>query len=72
MADQERPHDAKPPAAPDPRPDQEDLLSPSRALRKTSARGGGQRLGDSGPLANPEVSFPDEPAPSEELPPEKS
>ena len=72
MADDDRPQDVKPPAAPDPRSDQEDLLSPSRALRETSARGGGQRLGDSGPLANPEVSFPDEPAPSEDEASEKS
>jgi len=38
--------------------DREDLLSPARALRESAARGGGQRVGNNGPLANPEVSFP--------------
>jgi hypothetical protein len=60
MPSEEQAHDATPPAAPKPRPDQEDQLSPARALRQTSASGGGQRVGDSGPLANPEVSFPDD------------
>ena len=59
--DQER---AKP-AAPTPRPDQDDQLSPSRALRESAAKGGGQRVGDNGPVANPDVSFPDEPAADE-------
>ena len=42
----------------EPRADREDLLSPGRALRESAARGGGQRVGNNGPLANPEVSFP--------------
>jgi hypothetical protein len=44
-----------------PRADQEDQLSPTRALRKSAARGGGQRVGNNGPVANPEVSSADEP-----------
>ena len=43
-------------------PDQDDQLSPARTLRETAARPGSQRIGNSGPLANPEVSFPGEPA----------
>jgi hypothetical protein len=54
-----------PPPAP-PAPDLEDQLSPSRALRESAARGGGQRIGNNGPVANPEVSFPDEPPGAEE------
>jgi len=61
--DQER---AKPAAAPTPRPDQDDQLSPSRALREGAAQGGGQRVGNNGPLANPDVSFPDVPADDED------
>jgi hypothetical protein len=45
---------------PAPKPDQEDLLSPTRALRKSVGASRGQRLGDNGPVANPEVSFPDD------------
>ncbi|TMQ23227.1 MAG: hypothetical protein E6K82_11525 [Candidatus Rokuibacteriota bacterium] len=54
--------DAKDPerAKPEPKPDQEDLLSPTRALRESGGASGGQRLGDNGPVANPEVSFPDD------------
>ena len=48
--------DREKPAAP--KPGQEDLLSPARSLRESAARPGGQRVGDSGPVANPEVSFP--------------
>jgi hypothetical protein len=40
-------------------PDQDDPLSPSRSLRESVARGGGQRIGTKGPIANPEMSFPD-------------
>ena len=47
---------------PPPQPDQEDQLSPARALRETAARPSSQRVGNSGPVANPEVSFPGEPA----------
>ena len=47
---------------PPPKPDQEDQLSPARTLRKTAARRASQRVGDSGPVANPDVSFPGEPA----------
>jgi len=54
-------HDRPKPAAPHPAPDQDDLLSPARSLRESAARGGGQRIGNNGPLANPEVSFPEEP-----------
>jgi hypothetical protein len=53
-------HERPKPAAPRPVPDQDDLLSPSRSLRESAARGGGQRIGNNGPLANPDVSFPDE------------
>jgi hypothetical protein len=52
--DQDR---TKPPA---PRDDQDDQLSPARALRNSAARGGGQRVGNNGPVANPEVSSADE------------
>jgi hypothetical protein len=48
------------PAAP--RADAEDQLSPGRALRESAARGGGQRIGNNGPVANPDVSLPGEPA----------
>lgn len=57
--DQER---AKP-ATPAPEPDREDQLSPARSLRESAARGGGQRIGNNSPVANPEVSFPAEPRP---------
>lgn len=36
----------------------DDALSPGGWLRDTSASGGGQRIGDSGPVANPTVAFP--------------
>ncbi len=36
----------------------DDALSPAEWLRETSASGGGQRIGDSGPVANPTVVFP--------------
>lgn len=36
----------------------EDELSPAKALRDSSTADGGQRIGDSGPVANPIVSFP--------------
>ena len=49
-------HDRPKPAAPHPAPDQDDLLSPARSLRESAARGGGQRIGNNGPLANPEVA----------------
>jgi hypothetical protein len=42
-----------------PADDQEDLLSPARALRESVSDTGGQRIGNNGPLANPDVSFPD-------------
>jgi hypothetical protein len=44
-----------------PRPGQEDQLSPSRAQQESLGQSRSQRVGDSGPLANPTVSFPDEP-----------
>ena len=43
------------------KPLQEDQLSPSRALRESLGQSRSQRVGDSGPVANPTVSFPDEP-----------
>ena len=46
-------------AALTPLAEHEDELSPSKALRETVASSGGQRVGDSGPVANPCVSFPD-------------
>ena len=55
------PDDPKP-ATPAPKPDQDDQLSPARTLRETAARRSSQRVGDSGPVANPDVSFPGEPA----------
>jgi hypothetical protein len=42
-----------------PADDQEDLLSPARALRESVGDSGGQRIGNNGPVANPDVSFPD-------------
>ena len=54
-ADRERGGEKKP------QPGQEDQLSPSRALRESLGHSRSQRVGDSGPLANPTVSFPDEP-----------
>jgi hypothetical protein len=42
--------------------DRSDQLSPNRALQKSLGSSGSQRLGDNGPLANPVVSFPAEPA----------
>jgi len=40
-------HERPPPAVRRPGPDQDDLLSPSRSLRESVARGGGQRIGNS-------------------------
>ena len=39
-----------------------DQLSPNRALRESTGSTGSQRVGNSGPVANPTVSFPDRPA----------
>jgi hypothetical protein len=33
-------------------------------LRKSAATGGGQRIGDNGPVGNPDTSFPAEPPPA--------
>jgi hypothetical protein len=62
MADRERDERRKrtPPGGP------EDQLSPSRALRESVGTGRSQRLGDSGPVANPEVSFPEDPREEDE------
>jgi hypothetical protein len=38
----------------------EDALSPAMSLRESAAAGGGQRLGDNGPVANPFIEFPGE------------
>jgi hypothetical protein len=46
------------------RPDLSDQLSPNRALQKSVGSSGSQRVGDSGPLANPVVSFRDAPGTS--------
>jgi hypothetical protein len=56
MADQTEHHEPK-----DRTPTAPDLLSPNRALRESLGASGSQRVGDSGPVANPTVSFPDEP-----------
>jgi hypothetical protein len=47
----------------EPRPSRNgpDQLSPNRALRESIGSTGSQRLGDSGPIANPTVSFPEAP-----------
>jgi hypothetical protein len=50
-----RPKDPVPPA-----PDAPDELSPGRALDESLGAGRSQRVGDSGPVANPIVSFPEE------------
>jgi hypothetical protein len=69
--DQDR---AKPAAAPTPRHDQDDQLSPARSLRESAGRAGSQRIGNNGPVANPDVSFPEERAPerAEETPTEET
>jgi hypothetical protein len=51
--DKEREQDDRKPRSP-----AEDQLSPSRALRESVGQGG-QRVGNSEPLANPSVSFPE-------------
>jgi hypothetical protein len=38
-----------------------DQLSPGQALEKSTGASRSQRAGNSGPVANPTVSFPDEP-----------
>jgi hypothetical protein len=47
----------------EPRPSRNgpDQLSPNRALRESTGSTGSQRVGDSGPIANPTVSFPEPP-----------
>ena len=45
-------------AATTPFANHEDDLSPAKSLRETAAAEGSQRVGDSGPVANPVVSFP--------------
>jgi hypothetical protein len=45
----------------DHRPGAPDQLSPSRALEESVGASESQRVGDSGPVANPIVSFPEEP-----------
>jgi hypothetical protein len=42
-----------------------DQLSPNQALKDSLGSSRSQRVGDSGPVDNPTVSFPDEPAPPE-------
>jgi hypothetical protein len=45
----------------EPRPNRTgpDQLSPNRALQESTGSTGSQRVGDSGPVANPTVSFPE-------------
>ena len=38
-----------------------DQLSPGEALRESAGASRSQRVGDSGPVANPIVSFPEDP-----------
>jgi hypothetical protein len=57
-SEEHRLEDAQSQAATTPAAEHEDALSPSKALRE-SAAGGGQRLGDSGPVANPIITFPE-------------
>ena len=47
--------------SPDRRPDRSDQLSPNQALRQSLGASASQRIGDNGPIANPIVSFPDDP-----------
>jgi len=57
------PGDDRPPR-PEPkdlRPKAPDQLSPNRAMEASLGASGSQRVGDSGPVANPTVSFPGEP-----------
>jgi hypothetical protein len=63
MADDEQKKDATPPGVPAP-----DQLSPSEALRESLGSSRSQRVGDSGPVANPIVSFPEDPAAEGEEP----
>jgi hypothetical protein len=57
-----KPPDPEPrPAPAAPAPEAEDALSPARALRDSLGASASQRVGDSGPVANPTTSFPDEP-----------
>jgi hypothetical protein len=46
-------------AAQSPVANHDDVLSPSLALRESSASGGGQRLGDGVPVDGPITVFPD-------------
>jgi hypothetical protein len=43
------------------RPDRSDQLSPNQALHESTGATGSQRIGNNGPVANPIVSFPEEP-----------
>ena len=45
-------------AATTPTANHEDDLSPAKSLRESAAADGSPRVGDSGPVANPTVSFP--------------
>jgi hypothetical protein len=51
--------DEKSQAAITPAAQHDDALSPSKAVRESASSGGGQRLGNSGPLANPITTFPE-------------
>ena len=45
-------------AATTPAANHEDDLSPAKSLRESAGAKGSQRVGDSGPVANPIVSYP--------------
>jgi hypothetical protein len=47
------------------RQDRSDLLSPSKALHESTWATTSQRIGNNGPVANPTVSFPEDPAEDE-------
>jgi hypothetical protein len=55
-------HATEPEEPKDRTPKAPDQLSPNRALQESVGASRSQRVGDSGPLANPTISFPDEPA----------
>jgi hypothetical protein len=59
MAEREK---ADGPEAKDLRRKAPDQLSPGQALEESLGSSGSQRVGDSGPVGNPTVSFPDGPA----------
>jgi hypothetical protein len=65
MADRD---DEERPEKKDRSPKAPDQLSPNQALEDSLGSSSSQRAGDSGPVGNPIVSFPDEPGPGEPAP----